>query len=457
MKHKYEILLRAVVMIAILAASVGVMILLASQRKEPAKAEVRERPIRVDVQRVTFENVPVGIVGYGEARARDTVSIAPEVPGRVVEVHPRLEVGEIIPKGEVLFQIDPRDYQARHDDAAATVQQMETSIERWNKQFSIDRERLETLSRSSELGKAEYQRVKQLLEVDQVGTQSGVDTAERAMNGTKDQYDQLVQVVDLYPIRIREAEDGLASARAMFEMAKANLDRTVVRAPFYARVTKSDMEQNEYVSPGSQLIMLADDSVIEISVPLDSRQARQWLRFGEPIDSVDEAGTAWFDALENVEVEVFWTEDEANYRWTGRVDRVEKFDAETRQLTVITRIDGADAQSAGSGRLPLVEGMFCKVRIPGKVAENVVKLPAECVGFDRDASGFRSVYVAAAQGNGDLRLKTVKVRESHMDGQNVYVAEGLTSGDLVITTRLVNPLENTLVQAANLEKQGSDS
>jgi multidrug efflux pump subunit AcrA (membrane-fusion protein) len=109
------------------------------------------------------------------------------------------------------------------------------------------------------------------------------------------------------------------------------------------------------------------------------------------------------------------------------------------------------------GRLPLVEGMFCKVRIPGRVAENVVKLPAECVGFDRDASGFRSVYVAAPAEGGALRLKTVKVKESHMEGQDMYISEGLNPGDLVITTRLVNPLENSLVEPSNFEHQGANS
>ena len=457
MKIRYDVIVRIIACIAILAVSVGAMVLLASQREEPAKAAVRERPIRVDVQTAAFENVQVSIVGYGEARARDTVVIAAEIPGRVVEIHPRLDAGEVIPRGEVLFKIDPRDYQARFDENSATVQQMRSTIERWKKQFVIDRDRLDTLARSRELADAEYNRVKQLFEVDQVGTQSAVDGAERAMNVAKDQYDQLAQVVDLYPLRIRESEDGLVSAEAMFSMAQANLERTVVYAPFNARIKEVKLEQGQYVAPGAQVLTLADDSIVEVSVPLDSRQARQWLRFDAPVAQAAEAKTAWFSALENVEVEVFWTEDEANYQWKGRVSRVEKFDAETRQLTVVVQVSGADAQNTDAGRLPLVEGMFCKARIPGRVAENVVKLPAECVGFDRDASGFRSVYVAAPADGGALRLKTVKVKESHMEGQDMYISEGLNPGDLVITTRLVNPLENSLVEPLNIEHQGVNS
>ncbi len=76
-----------------------------------------------------------------------------------------------------------------------------------------------------------------------------------------------------------------------------------------------------------------------------------------------------------------------------------------------------------------------------------MKLPAEAVGFDLESSGFRTVYVAAPAAGQTLRLKTVKVRESHVDGEFVYIAEGIEEGDLVVTTRLVNPMENILLEA----------
>src|SRR5690606_30864105 len=118
-----------------------------------------------------------------------------EVAGRVVEIHPKLEVGEVIPKGEVLFAIDQRDYTARLKDAAATTEQLEMTVERLERQAEIDTNRLETLKRSRDLARSEFERVRRLYDEDDVGTQSAVDAAERAWNLAEDQYDQLAQTV----------------------------------------------------------------------------------------------------------------------------------------------------------------------------------------------------------------------------------------------------------------------
>lgn len=440
------ILGRLIACVVILALAVVVMQFLASLRKPPVQATVRERAVRVDIQEAKFIDVPVGITGYGEVRARDVVTIAPEVSGRIVEIHPRLEAGELIPEGDTLFRIDPRDYQARLDQAQATVSQLGSAVARIERQYSIDQERLKTLERSRDLAKAEYERVKRLLAAD-VDTQSALDQAERVFNGAEDQYDQLAQAVELFPINIQEARSGLAAAMAERNLAETYMDRTTVKAPFDARVKTVELEKGQYVTPGINAVTLADDSVLEISVPLDSREARNWLRFNGRRQS---AVNAWFNELDQVACRIFWTESQDGTEWEGKLHRVEKFDQQTRTLTVVVRIRGADAISTEVGRLPLVEGMFCKVLIPGRTAERVVRLPSEAVGFDHTASGFRTVYKAARDDEGKLRLHSAQVKESHLEGQYVFISEGIKEGDLVITTRLVNPLENILLETEPL-------
>ena len=114
---------------------------LAGLKKPPAEAKVAERPLQIEARAVKPENVPVFITGYGEARALDVVSISPEVSGRIVVIHPRLEVGETVMKGDVLFRIDPRDYRAAQEEAQATEQQLKNTILRLEKQSAIDRQR----------------------------------------------------------------------------------------------------------------------------------------------------------------------------------------------------------------------------------------------------------------------------------------------------------------------------
>ncbi|MCD6288327.1 MAG: hypothetical protein J7M12_04355 [Candidatus Hydrogenedentes bacterium] len=419
--------------VAILLAGVAVNRILTHLKKPPAAAPVEERALHVKATRVEAENVPVTITGYGEARTLNVVPISAEVAGRIVEIHPNLEVGCVIPRGDTLFVIDPRTYSEAVDESRASVKQLENSIARIKTQFDKDKSRLGTLSRSRDLARAEFDRVRKLFVNNKVGTQSGVDAAERAYNAAKDLVDQMERALAVYPIQIREMADSLDAARARLKIAEINLGRTRVVAPFDARVVTVNLEKDQYVGPGTPtpLLTLADDSVLEISVPLDSRDARRWLQFdGERVDE----RSAWFSGLKRVACTVRWTDDKANHTWRGTLDRVERFDSKSRTLTVAVRIKGADAVSADPDRLPLVDGMFCEIEIPGRTIEDAFRVPSWAVSFKNTV--YRSV---------DGRLRTTPVEVGWRHGDSVYITGGLQEGDIVVTTRLVNPLENSLL------------
>ncbi|MEE8398456.1 MAG: efflux RND transporter periplasmic adaptor subunit [Desulfobacterales bacterium] len=429
---KLSVVKRVVIGGLILVAGIAGMIALASQKQPPAAAENGERPITVEILTAEMKDVSVNITGYGEAKALNVVSISPEVPGIIVHVHPRLETGEVIAASEVLFRIDSRNYLAGYREAEAMVAQMENAISRMRKQYAIDVQRLKTIERNRDLARAEYERIQDLLKQDNVGTRSGVDRAEQAFNSTSDQADQMDQAVSLYPIRIKEAESGLASAQARFKLAEANLQRCEIRAPFDGRIKDVSLEKGQYVSPGQQVISLADDSVLEIQVSLDSRDARRWLRFDPDTEGVR---TAWFSGLEKVSVKIRWTEMKNGDHWEGYLHRVVRFDPQTRTVTVAVRIRAKNAWLPDSRALPLVEGMFCSVQIPGQTMKDVVQVPRWAVSFAN------TVYLVK-----DDRLKTQEVTVDRSEGDFAYISEGLQAGDRVITTRLIDPLENALLE-----------
>ncbi|MFC1839082.1 efflux RND transporter periplasmic adaptor subunit [Thermodesulfobacteriota bacterium] len=398
-------------------------------RRPPPQMPIPEPTLQVEVLDAKPENIPVSITGYGEVKVLNEVSITPEVSGKVVKIHPRLETGEVIEKGEIIFQIDPRDYKAAFVEATATATQLESSLKRMKRQYEIDQERLKTIQRSGELSRQQYERVKKLFEEDKVGTQSGVDQAEQARNNSKDQQEQMEKTVELYPLQIQEAESSLFSAKSRMDTAKTRLERCTLRAPFQGRIKSVSVEKGQYVSPGKSVITLADDSVLEIQVPLDSRDANKWLPFYE---SDNNTSNAWVKGLKQVKCKVRWTESESDAYWEGILNRVVKFDEQTRTVTVAIRIEGAEALSLNHGSLPLVEGMFCSVDIPGKTLKNVYKIPRWAVSFEN------TLYVAV-----DNRLKTVQVKIARAQGEDSYISEGLKPGDRVIITRLVDPLENS--------------
>ncbi len=412
---------------------------LAKMKKPPTQVDVGEQILRVEVQTVMPQDAPVHISGYGEVRVLDTVGIAPEVAGKVVAVHPRLEVGDIVAQDDLLFEIDSRDYRAAFDEARATSARWRTSIAVLQKQLELDRQRLKTLERNRDLARDEFSRLGQLFENDSVGTRSGVDAAELAYNRANDSVDQMAQALALFPLQIKEARSSLAASSARESLARINLERCRVTAPFRGRVKAVAVEIDQYVTPGQPIVTLANDAALEIWTPLDSRDVRRWLRFQDVADSGD---TNWFAGLLPVDCVVCWTEDCETYRWRGRLDRVVQFDPQTRTVTVAVRMAGS---AATSHALPLVDGMFCLVAIPGKTLTDVFVLPRWAVSFDN------TVYLVNAG-----RLKTVAVTVARIEADQAIVSAGLQAGDQVITTRLIDPMENALLEIIDTPRPTGD-
>lgn len=433
-----RILFRLFLCILIIAAGVIGMKKISSVKKPPSEIKASEKSVRVETMEATPENVPVFITGYGDVKIVDAVRIAPEVSGKVLEIHPAMEVGEVVSRGDLLFRIDPSNYEFRRDQAQALMLQQEKIIDRLEKELAGAETRLKTLERNKELARREFERANRLFTESKVGAKSNVESAERAYNLAVDQVDQLKQAIEIYPIRIAEAEQAMASAGAGLKSAEKDLARCVATAPFKGRIKETSLEKGQYVTPGTPLITLADDSLLEIHVPIDSTDARKWLRFQEH----DDIRSAWFAKPDPSPCKIQWTENMDGHVWGGRLHRVVSFDRRTRTMTMAVRINAVGALTGGG--LPLVEGMFCSVRIPGKFMRNVVRVPRWAVGFDN------TVYVAR---NG--RLKTASVKVARIQGGEAFIESGVSPGDQLIVTRLVNPLENTLLEIKPADESSS--
>src|ERR1043165_962102 len=83
---------------------------LACSRKDPA-AGFQRPPAPVTVAAAVARDVPVYVDEVGKCVAREVVSIAPQVSGRVTELHFR--DGADVKEGEPLFTLDPRRQSTR--------------------------------------------------------------------------------------------------------------------------------------------------------------------------------------------------------------------------------------------------------------------------------------------------------------------------------------------------------
>ncbi len=429
-----RVITRIVLSIMVIGAGIFSMTYFKSLKKAPHRGRVKERVLQVDVKKAVLQSVETRIKGFGVAQPVTMVKLSAEVAGRIIHTHPGYKKGGTIPKDEVLFQIDPADYIAELNSLRAGLDQKKSLLAVIEQQFKADRLRVKTIQRTMDLSRAEYERVRVLLEENSIGNRSELGQSEQSLNNAIDSLDQMKRSLSLYPVQIREAVAGIASVTANMDKAAANLARCTIKAPFTARITAISMEEGEYATKGREVVTIADDSFLEIQVSLDAREASQWLDFEE---EGSENLSGWFPKPRPVACEIAWVESK-DALFSGVVERLVEFDQSSRTMTLAVKFD--PSRDSCNGCSPLVAGMFCSVSIPGKTIGGLFMLKRWLVTADN------TVYISR-----ENRLKTLAVNKVYASGDEVFLSGEISPGDLLITTRLVDPLENSALKIMNRE------
>ncbi len=82
--------------------------------------------IPVTVEPVVTENVPVYLTTNGTVQALNTVTVMPQVAGKLLKLD--FSEGQPVKKGDVIAEIDPRTVQAQYDQALAKQQQDQAQL-----------------------------------------------------------------------------------------------------------------------------------------------------------------------------------------------------------------------------------------------------------------------------------------------------------------------------------------
>ena len=131
-------------------------------------------PPAVTVADVVVQDVPYYIDEIGTCAGNKTVSVMPQVAGRIDEAH--FTEGEDVKKGDLLFTIDPRPFKAAVAQAEATLSQNQENQKLAESEFA----RVEALKGTSAVSQTEYDQKKSAAAVAaaQVGAaQAALDTA----------------------------------------------------------------------------------------------------------------------------------------------------------------------------------------------------------------------------------------------------------------------------------------
>jgi membrane fusion protein, multidrug efflux system len=129
----------------------------------------------VTVAKASVQDVPRYLDEIGRNAAFESVTVTPQVGGRIVERH--FSDGENVEKGQLLFVIDPRPFQAQVDAAQAALAQAKAALDLAKIQFARDEE----VIGEHAISKQDYDTKKNAVDVDRAqveATEASLETAK---------------------------------------------------------------------------------------------------------------------------------------------------------------------------------------------------------------------------------------------------------------------------------------
>ena len=195
----------------------------------------------------------------------DVTSLAPKVAGYVTALE--VEDNQTVRAGDVLFQIDDRDYRARLAQAVANVEAAEAALADVDAgiqlQYALIRQaEAQRSSAVAELNRARKasDRGHKLFRSNAVG-QEEVDerdaarlSAEAHVSAASATLDAEQQRIAVLATKREAAVAALAHARASRDLAQNDLDDTVVRAPVDGVIGNRQVRIGRLVAPGAPLL-----------------------------------------------------------------------------------------------------------------------------------------------------------------------------------------------------------
>jgi multidrug efflux system membrane fusion protein len=222
-------------------------------------------PPLVNIVKARTQDVPRYLDEIGRNAALESVTVTPQVGGRIEERH--FKDGDNLKQGQLLFVIDPRPYKAQLDAAQATLAQNKAALELAKIQFARDADIVNT----------------------------------RAIS--RDDYDTKKNAVDVSKAQVKAAEAAL-------ETAKLNLEYCYIHSPIDGRAGARLVDVGNVVQANSTALLsiqrndpiYANFTVTERDLPEVQKQithrtlkALIWL----PTDSANEARTGIVEFLDN--------------------------------------------------------------------------------------------------------------------------------------------------------------
>lgn len=316
----------------------------------------------------------------GRIQPRERLDLVGEVSGKVTGVNPDLQPGGRIGRGETILQIDDGDLRADLERAQAQLATAEARLS----QAEAERDRQINLS---EIGAAPEK------------------AAEQAVANFED------------------AEAGVRQARSQVTIARRNLQKASVVAPFDAIVVSEDVAPGTFVSPGQPLARLisAGEGEIQAGLPMKDIAAVRNALAARGDERLPVRAVPNSSSLGNVELEGYLAE------FSPEIDQ------QSRTATIISVFPRAFlAENQGN----VFAGDYMDILIEGRSDIPMWRIPDGAVRQDD--------YVWVVGSDEQIRKVEIDTVDRTDDGVLVR-APGLSEGDTIMLTVLAEEIDGMRV------------
>jgi multidrug efflux system membrane fusion protein len=370
-------------------ASLMICAMALSSCNEAASAEGSPPAADVDVAAVVVKKIRYWDEFNGRISAINSVDLRPRVTGYIDKVAYR--DGQVVRRGDLLFTIDPRPYQAALESAEA---------------------RLERAKAIEAVAKIRNERALALLRTQAISKEEGDDRGAT--------YDQ--------------ARADVLDAAAALDLAKLNLSYTEVRAPIDGRVGRAMLTPgNLAVSDQTLLTSVVSQNPVYVDFDPDEHSFLKYV--------ADAKNNAMDDGALNVQVGLA---NETGFPHQGKVDFLDnKLDSATGSIRL--RAELSNDQNA------FTPGLFARVQVSRDVDADAILVDDKAVLTDQnrryvwvlgpDSTASRKDVVAGRMVDG------LRVIEEGLEPTDKIIVSGLQR--IFMTGMPVKPSETTMTNVAS--------
>lgn len=329
------------------------------------------------------------VTATGFLLAEEAATLSVKIGGRLKNLP--VDIGSPVKRGDVIAQVEPRDYELRMQQAAAALAQARATVglplEGTDDQF--DPEKTSAVKEAKAVLNEATRNRDRVLKLSEEGvlSKSELDTVEAAFTVALNRYEAAGEEA-----RTRQAV--LAQRRAEFDLARQQLTDTSLRAPFDGVIQFRLANLGEYLPAGSPAARLVKTDPLRLRLEVPERDATS-IRLDQRVRLTVEGDT-------NVHA--------------GALTRVSPaIDDQTRMLIV-----EADIRNDGSLR----PGLFARAQIITRDNDEGLSVP------DNALITFAGIEKVVVVNGGKAAEKTIATGRRGPDW--IEVTSGLNPGEMVV-------------------------